>query len=51
MELSDCKCVCVLGVRIRVAMELVNFALYHDAQPQKVEKKKAAEEKEVMCGV
>ena len=50
VELSDCKCVCGLGVRVRVAMELVNFALYHDAQPQKVEKKKAAEEKEVMCG-
>ena len=30
-------------------MELVNFALYHDAQPQKVEKKKPVEEKEVTC--
>ena len=38
------------GVKNRVAMELVNFALYHDAQPQKVEKKKPVEEKEVTCG-
>ena len=46
VELSDC----VWGVMDRVAMELVNFALYHDAQPQKVEKKKPVEEKEVTCG-
>lgn len=33
----------------RVAMSLVNFALYNDAEPKKVVKKKQVEEKEVVC--
>lgn len=30
-------------------MDLVNFALYNDAEPQKKKKKKQVEEKEVVC--
>lgn len=30
-------------------MSLVNFALYNDAEPQKIVKKKQVEEKEFVC--
>ena len=35
----------------REAMNLMNFALYNDAEPQKKPKKKYTPEKEVVCRV